>query len=369
MLPIGVNKLAARFRFVEKSLVTDTEMKTETGWPVERFVQAIDLPSLFQPRIGVLQAQIVIGLACCVLAILTREAVDLALPGAGPFALTMPFVLFATLFARWQAGAVALVLLALFAWYYVLPAQGSFQFENASDGPRVVANVLAGAAVVALGEYFRRVVRKTLAQRDRIADERLLLLQELDHRVKNNFAIVGSMMRMEMRGSESKEVQDALSKISGRVDSIARAHGDLYRDANAVGKVQMRLYLDSLCRSIGEGFFTDRDIRIETLVDPVSCNRDTAISIGLIVNELCTNASKHAFQGRTRGRLTVELKTVPEGLLIAVEDDGIGVQGARTSDSRYGSLMVNAFANGLGGELRHVPTARGARFEVIATSS
>lgn len=332
-----------------------------------QFIRAIDLPSFLSPYLGVFTSQLLIALLCSITAVLTRELIDLGFPGAGPFALTMPFVLFATLFARWQAGAVTLVMLALYAWYFVLPAAGSFRFVDPTDGPRVFVNVLAGLAVVLLGEYFRRVVQDALAQRDRIADERLILLQELDHRVKNNFAIVSSMMRMELRASKSEELTAFLTTIAGRVDSIARAHGELYRDAGAVGKVSMRPYLNTLCQSIGSGFLSDRNIRIVTDIDEVWCDRDTAISIGLVVNELCTNASKHAFVDRTEGRLSVELKLVPEGVMIAVEDDGVGLDHSQTADSQRGGMLLTAFAQQLGGELRHVPTERGTRFELVAT--
>ncbi len=332
-----------------------------------RIFRTMDLPDLLLPNLAVPISQFLIGLLCSGAAVLTREIIDLVLPGAGPFALTMPFVLFATLFARWQAGAVTLLLLAAHAWYFVLPEHRSFGFINSTDGPRVVVNVLAGAAVVTLGEFFRRVVQEALAQRDRIAEERLLLLQELDHRVKNNFSIVSSIVRMEIRGSTSDEGTQVLQKIAGRVDSIARAHGALYRGENGFGEVRMRSYLGTLCRSLEDGLFSDRNVSIRTEIADISCQRDTAISIGLVVNELCINASKHAFVGKAHGCVTVELKQGEDGLFVAVEDDGIGLDHARTADTRQGGALLAAFAMQVGGELRHVTTLRGTRFEMVVT--
>lgn len=337
------------------------------GQVLTQIVRTLDLPVLLLPHFSVIMAQFLIGVACSAAAVLTRHAIDLVLPGAGPFALTMPFILFATLFARWQAGAVALVLLALHAWYYVLPAHGSFDFVNATDGPRVLVNVLSGAAVVALGEFFRRVVQGALAQRDRIAEERLLLLQELDHRVKNNFAIVSSLVRMEIRASTSEERTQCLQKIAGRVDSIARAHGALYRGQDDVGQVRMRPYLETLCCSLADGLFRDLNVDLRTKIDDISFERDAAISVGLVVNELCINAAKHAFVGRSHGTVTVAMKRVRDNVLISVEDDGIGLSQSETSGSQQGGALVQAFAIQAGGELRHVPTSRGTRFEVLVT--
>lgn len=332
---------------------------------MRRILQTLDMSEAFAPHLAVLTTQFLIGLICSGAAIGTRELIDLVMPGAGPFGLTMPFVLFATLFARWQAGTVALVLLLAHAWYFVLPAKGSFLFENPADAPRVFVNVLAGSAIVILGEYFRRIVQTTLAERDRISADRLLLLQELDHRVKNNFSIVSAMMRIEIRKSHSEELIDTLQRIAGRIDSIARAHGALYRDEAAAGAVDMRTYIGTLCQSLAEAFFADRNIKLVTAVDDISLPRDTAISIGLVVNELCTNAAKHAFTGLSLGMVRVEVKRTEDGILFAVEDDGLGLAQARTSDSRVGGILLEAFASQAGGELTHVPTPRGTRFEMV----
>lgn len=302
---------------------------------------------------------------CTVLAILAREAVDFVLPGAGPFALTMPFVLFATLFARWEAGVATLVLLVAFAWYHVLPVDGSFRFENPADGPRVVVNAASGVLVVALGEYFRRLVQTSVAERDRIAEDRLLLLKELDHRVKNNFAMVSAIVRMEAREAGSDELVRVLNKIGGRVQSIALAHEALYRGDDGVGEVRMQTYLNQLCRSLESGMFKSQNVQLRVDVDDIVLERDKAITIGLIVNELCTNAAKHAFVDRTSGDVIVELKDLPAGIRLAVNDDGIGLANATSSDTQRGSQLVRAFATQAGGELSVVPTPSGTRFEVL----
>jgi two-component sensor histidine kinase len=333
--------------------------------PIRGFLAAYDLPAHFGRYMSLRATQTLTVLACTALAVLTREAVDLALPGAGPFALTMPFVLFATLFARWEAGVATLALLLAFAWYYVLPSSRSFAFEVATDGPRVVVNATAGLLVVGLGEYFRRRVQTTLEERDRIAADRLLLLNELDHRVKNNFAMVSAIVRMESRQAQSEELVRVLDRVGGRVESIARAHEALYRGDDGVGEVRMRNYLRSLCRSLESGMFRSLNVALHVDVDDVGLQRDRAIAVGLIVNELCTNAAKHAFAGRNSGEMNIRLARDGTGLRVTVEDDGIGLSRERSSRKQVGGKLVGAFAQQAGGEIVTVPTEVGTKFELL----
>jgi two-component sensor histidine kinase len=327
-----------------------------------RFVK-VDLVDRLVPFMPPLAAQAVIALACAGLAVLARGIVDLFLPGAGPFALTLPFVLFATLFGRWQTGAGVMTFCAIYAWYAVLPVHYSFVFETPADGPRVAINVLSGFMIVALAEYFRRVVRRSLAERDAIAEERRLLLDEVDHRVKNNFAMVSAMIRMEMRASPG-EAAESLGIILGRVESIARAHEALYRGNGGVGEVPMRPYLVNLCASLNTAYFDDEKA-ITTNVDAVALPRDKAIAVGLVVNELCTNAAKHAFPDRDDGRVQVHLENTAEGIVVSVSDNGVGIGASPARDGSLGQGLVEAFAQQAGGRLERVAEKVGATFRLV----
>ena len=324
-----------------------------------RFVK-VDFIDRLEPRVPPLVSQAMVGLACATLAVLARTLVDLVYPGAGPFALTFPFILFATLFARWGAGVGVLIFSTLFAWYYVLPVSGSFALENPSDGPRVIVSSISGGLIVGLAEFFRRVVRFTLLERDAIAEERRLLLAELDHRVKNNFAMVSGMIGLEMR-SANGEVSDVLRAVRGRVESIARAHEALYRREDGVSQVAMRPYLNKLCKSLESAFF-DGNHFIDAEVAEVSLPRDTAVAVGLVVNELCTNAAKHAFPEGAKGRIEVCLTTSDESTMVSVSDNGVGMPEAPTRRGSLGQGLVKAFAEQAGGHLDRVDVPQGTRF-------
>jgi two-component sensor histidine kinase len=326
-----------------------------------RFVK-IDLVDRLAPYLPTPAAQALIGLVCAALAMMARGAVDIVYASAGPFALTLPFVLFATLFGRWGAGMGMMCFSALYAWYYVLPIQHSFAFEDPADGPRVVVNVLSGFLIVALAEYFRRVVRATLLERDAIAEERRLLLAELDHRVKNNFAMVGSMVRIEMR-SANEAATASLKAIHSRIESIARAHEALYRGNGSVGEVPMRPYLTNLCRSLNSAYFQGGHA-VSVDVSDVSLPRDDAVGIGLLINELCINAAKHAFPNRSDGHIRVELLASESTLVISVSDDGVGMSDEPAREGSHGQGLISALAAQVGGSLERVPVENGTKFQL-----
>lgn len=327
--------------------------------PVE-FDLSDRISSGMSSRLAAFGGQMLVAGLCALGAVLLREVTDLfLLQGAGPFALTFPFVLFATLFARWTAGVTTMLLSALFAWYFVLPVAGSFTFENSSDGPRVLVNVLSGFAIVALAEYYRRVVRHAVSARDTLAEERKLLLQEIDHRVKNKFAMVAGLVRIEARGAGSEDTRQALNRLLGRVDSIAKVHEALYRQEDGDSQVDMRAYLSSLCNSLRDGVVTKEGIRVVTDLRPVLLPRDKAIAVGLVVNELFTNAVKHAFSDRETGEIRVLLEEESDALVVTVADDGVGLDRAVAREGSLGQGLLRSFAESAEGELEFVETGAG----------
>ena len=326
-----------------------------------------DLVDRLSPFLPEAPSQVLIAAGCSLLAILSRTLVDLVFPGAGPFALIFPFVLFAALFGRWGAGLGVMLVCALYAWYVVLPAQHSFAFENPADGPRVVINVLSGCLIVALAEWFRRVVRRAIAERDAIAEDRRLLLEEIDHRVRNNFAMVSAIIRLEA-GSSSKEVAAALRSVGGRVDSIARAHEALYRGDGDAGLVAMRPYLATLCASLDEAYFDGRGV-IRPAIAAVALPRDRAVAVGLVVNELCTNAAKHAFPNRTdltspEPKIEVDLVSSNDAITVCVGDNGVGFPARPPRPGSLGQGLVEAFAQQAGGALERLEAEVGTLFRM-----
>lgn len=176
------------------------------------------------------------------------------------------------------------------------------------------------------------------------------LFDELNHRVKNNLATVSSILELHARGAPA-EVQAHLEKAIGRVRTISDLHTVLYQQ-HSTETVDLGAYLDALCAGLRDALFPDPRFRLEWRCASIGMPTREAVSLGLIVNELVTNAAKYAFQGRASGRVDVSLTTTGRGLRVRIIDDGAGaaILGGSASDG-LGLRMVRSLAAGMGAHL------------------
>jgi len=195
--------------------------------------------------------------------------------------------------------------------------------------------------------------RARLEREHAIAGERIgMLLQELTHRVKNSLQIIAAMVSIEARSHESGEGKAALERVSHRISALGQLYSKLSK-ANTIEAVDAATYLDELCRDLVASVHTEGgpSIVLETDIESELLPTDRAITIGLMVNELVTNAVKYAFPGDTKGTVVVTLKRAPGELRLTVADNGQGVD-PRRADSGLGGRLVEGFAQQLGGQLK-----------------
>lgn len=319
---------------------------------MNRFVE-IDLPQALAPRIPVWLTELSVGLACAAAIGLVRAALDFFTPGVAPFALIFPAIMMATLAARWPAGAVTATLAIGYVWLYQLPKSEALAANPRLVEPTIGVIILAAILTLVIADAFRRAVRNASAERDRQIADRDLFLEEFDHRVKNNFAIVASLLDLQRRRADPATAE-ALTVALSRIESIARAHRQLYRGADQPGAIEISDYLNELCENLSDSLILRGAIVLEAHCAPARLPRDRAISIGLIVNELVTNAAKHAFVGRDRGTITVRFAPSREGWQLSVADDGNGMPAPPRAEPAGGGLggrLIDAFARQAGGQL------------------
>jgi chemotaxis protein methyltransferase CheR len=192
-----------------------------------------------------------------------------------------------------------------------------------------------------------RLEREHAAAHERIA----VLLQELGHRIKNSLQIIVAVVGLEARNQKSGGGKAALERVSHRIAALGRLYSML-GETNSVEEVDAASYLEALCRDLIESVQKENDtsIVLKTDIESGPLPVDRAIPLGLIVNELVTNAVKYAFLSETRGTVLVTLKRVPGELRLTVADDGQGLD-PRRSDSRLGGRLVEGFARQLGGQV------------------
>jgi PAS domain S-box-containing protein len=206
--------------------------------------------------------------------------------------------------------------------------------------------------------------------------EKESLLKEIHHRVKNNLQIISSLLRLQAGKIENSEAKAALNATQDRVRSMALTHEHLYRSEN-LAAVDMAAYLKHLCQQLFRTLAaTPETIHLRLELDSVNLGVDQAIPCGLLVNELVTNAFKHAFPGDRGGEVRVELHSLGDGqrwrLLVA--DDGVGLPpgfDVLNMTSSLGVKLIGDLATQLGGTLVINPGggACGTVFEVTLTPS
>jgi PAS domain S-box-containing protein len=153
--------------------------------------------------------------------------------------------------------------------------------------------------------------------------EKDTLLRELQHRVKNNLQMITALIRLEARNRPDEESGKAFERLAGRINALALLYHALAGEEHDDG-VDLGAYLSQVASAVMQAHAVE-GIRLDLKVDawPVSVN--VAMPAGLVVNELLTNALKHAFSGRDHGTITLHSLVDDTGCRVIVADDGIGL--------------------------------------------
>jgi len=156
--------------------------------------------------------------------------------------------------------------------------------------------------------------------------EKEVLLHELHHRVKNNLQIISSLLDLQANRIEDETALAVLQESSHRVRAIGRIHQSLYQSENWT-QVDLAAYLRTLCEDLVGSYRTGGEpVSLEFQLEDVTLDIDAAIPCGLIVNELVTNATQHAFGADEKGTIGIDLRTEgSDHLALTVWDDGQGM--------------------------------------------
>ena len=290
-------------------------------------------------------------IACAILgiglAVVLRLVVDRIVPGAAPYAFVYPAALLATLLGGWQAGLGTLLATEWLAWSFVVPGRGGGHTDLQTAAAILVG--LTAAAVIAVGEAFRIAAQRIVTERNAKLAERELLFRELQHRVNNDFTIVNSLLDLQRRKNPDPETRRALEQAMGRVRSVARVHHHLYVVPD-IGAIDFKQYLGDLCAALAEAALPPAGLTLRCHCDEAYMPRSRAIAVGLVTNELVTNAIKHAFPDGREGNIDVRFQQFDRGWVLSVGDDGAGFSGAPPK-SGLGTSLVEEFARQAGGSL------------------
>ena len=263
-----------------------------------------------------------------------------------------------------------------------LPDPPPVVYVTGSDEGRIaVAALKAGAAdyvVKTVGEdffdllsaSFEQVLDRARLERAKAAAEAELrasnarleaMLSEVNHRVANSLQLVSAMVGLQKGGLDDARARDALEDTQRRIRAIAQVHRRLYT-ANDVDQVDLRDYLGALIEELGESWSSDALPRTLTLsAEPIRVKTDRAVSIGVIVTELVTNACKYAYPGGG-GEVRIAVTQADEHCVLTVEDDGCGMAAdQKPQGTGLGTKLIRAMAQSLQTAVEYDPAHRGVR--------
>ena len=206
---------------------------------------------------------------------------------------------------------------------------------------------------IARGQVLEKKLRSSLKEKE-------ILLDEIHHRVKNNLQIVSSLLGLNARKLEDEDLKAMVRDMRHRIQSLSLVHDKLYRSGN-LAAVDIGDYFKTLIQQLVGSFALDSNlVKVKINIDQVYFSLDVAVPCALIVNELITNALKHAFPEGKKGEIRVSIKsTGSNSYFMEVGDNGIGLPEHVDPDDEdiLGLRIVKVLASQLDAEMEIVRTA------------
>nr|MBP7604242.1 PAS domain S-box protein [Spirochaetota bacterium] len=218
-----------------------------------------------------------------------------------------------------------------------------------SSTPIDMTDMSVGVVFTALDITERKLVER---QNRSLLAEKDILLKEVHHRIKNNMSTIASLLALQARGLSSEQAVAALTDARSRVNTMMEIYEKLYRSPD-YRSIRAADYLGRLIEGIRLTYSTGTSIRIEKRIDDMTLDSRVLFPAGMIVNELLTNALRHAFPDGRNGEIEVGLVRAGGEIELTVSDNGEGIPPHVEVDNArgFGLVLVSTLAEQLGGAL------------------
>ncbi|MGZ3862593.1 MAG: sensor histidine kinase [Bacteroidia bacterium] len=231
-------------------------------------------------------------------------------------------------------------------------------FANKNSGyiENLIENQKLLVEEVALRNKSEELVKKNLRERE-------ILLAEIHHRVKNNLAIVSALINMQISKLKEDGSKEIFEDTKNRIYAMSLIHNLLYRN-KSFSKINFSEYVDSFCANATAGYNPGNNIQIEKYIDDSKLDINTAIPLGLMLNELITNSFKHAFKNNGQGIITVRLNNRNSHYIFCVSDNGAGMDEHVLNANSMGIDIIKSLAEQIDAKIEYKKD-KGSHFTVI----
>ena len=226
---------------------------------------------------------------------------------------------------------------------------------NIRNGLIIFSILIIGVAILIFRLY--RQKKQSLTERE-------TLLKEIHHRVKNNLQIISSLLNIQAAHLKDDAAKDAVREGQNRVKSMALIHKNLYQHDDLSG-IKVNAYFNDLIKAISSTYLSrNRNVEIKVEAQDVLLDIDTAVPVGLIVNELVSNAFKYAFPNNADGEILITFEEKDDRIHLTVSDNGIGIPDGLDLEklNSLGLRIVKILTNQLEGECK-INAKNGTEFQ------
>ncbi|MEQ8575301.1 MAG: sensor histidine kinase, partial [Fulvivirga sp.] len=238
-------------------------------------------------------------------------------------------------------------------------AEASVQALTKTNQLYLVAGIVL-TSILLLSLYLYLNLRKAKVKIEEKNKERETLLKEIHHRVKNNLQIISSILSMQSRKLEDSLAKSAVDEGRSRIKSMSLIHEKLY-SSDQLTNVKMKDYIEELSGFLFNTYKPSGVVKQKINVEDIDMDIDTAIPVGLILNELISNALKYAFSANGDGELDISLRMEDKEYVLQVSDSGKGLPLNFTESQNMGMRLVNVLTEQLDGLLK-IENEGGAHF-------
>jgi len=325
------------------------------------------LPERLADRLPPVLVELAVGVAAATAAVGLRLTLQPFVGSHASFTFITLGMVLAALLAGWRSGLVALAAGQVLVWITVFEPRWTFSIVDPEQAWAIVVSTTAQILILVVLAAYQRGSDRSVAEKQARLELLDHALREIDHRTRNNYATVLATIHLQAKQSEDDAVKAALHQVADRIQAIATATERLALNSGDLEAVRLDAHLCGLIEQIERGLARE-GIEVECEVDEVVASADKATFISIIVNELVTNAIKHAFNCESSGSVVVTGRAGSAFELI-VADDGRGIaQAPKPPRGGLGTQLVQSLVMQIGARHEVVSSDKGTTHRLVIPS-